>query len=150
MSPPRRPSRVQIRRRRLTALALLAVIALAVYLTLTATLLAPVDEHGAEVSHLKLRSEAVGETLGVNVVVPAQAAPAGRRGLLVFLHGRGGSEDTFAGNEAVYEGLARLGRRAPVVAFPDGGEHSYWHDRRDGDWGRYLMREVIPAVIRRF
>ena len=25
--------------------------------------------------------------------------------------------------------------RAPIVAFPDGGGDSYWHDRADGDWG---------------
>ena len=55
-----------------------------------------------------------------------------------------------SGNEAVFEGLASLAARAPVVAFPDGGDHSYWHDRDGGDWGRYVMREVIPAVVERF
>ena len=111
---------------------------------------APVNEHGARVVHLNVRSEAAERTLGVNVVVQAKERPRGHRPLLVFLHGRGGSEETFTGNEAVFEGLAQLGRRAPIVAFPDGGVHSYWHDRDDGDWGRYLMREVIPKVVDRF
>jgi S-formylglutathione hydrolase FrmB len=120
------------------------------YLVLAATLLAPVDPHGARVTQITIESRAVGERLGVNVVEPADAAPRGARGLLVFLHGRGGSERTFAANQAVYRGLVRLGRRAPILAFPDGGEASYWHNRRDGAWGRYVMREVIPTVSRRF
>jgi len=33
---------------------------------------------------------------------------------------------------------------------PDGGDHGYWHDRREGNWGTYLMREVIPLVTRRY
>lgn len=124
--------------------------AIAIYLALHATLFAPVDEHGARVVHLTVHSKAVGADLGVNVVVPRQPRPRGKRPLLVFLHGRGGSDSTFSGDEAVFEGLAKLGRRAPLVAFPDGGDHSYWHDRAEGDWGRYVMREVIPLVERRF
>ena len=124
--------------------------AVAIYLALASTFFGPVDAHGARVEHLNVQSEAVGRQLGVNVVVPATTRPRGKRPLLVFLHGRGGSEETFVGNEAVYERLAKLGRKAPIVAFPDGGDHSYWHDRRGGDWGRYVMREVIPKVERRF
>jgi S-formylglutathione hydrolase FrmB len=122
-----------------------------VYLALAATIFAPADKHGAHVEHLTIHSQAIGRDLGVNVVIPARLPyPRGKRPLLVFLHGRGGSDGTFVENEAVYEGLAKLGRRAPIVAFPDGGEHGYWHDRAEGDWGRYVMREVIPAVERRF
>jgi S-formylglutathione hydrolase FrmB len=122
----------------------------AVYLALTATALAPAGEHAARVEHLTIRSQAVDRQLGVSVVVSAKTEPRGERPLLVFLHGRGGSDETFVGNEAVYEGLEKLGRKAPIVAFPDGGDHSYWHDRREGDWGRYVMREVIPKVVERF
>jgi S-formylglutathione hydrolase FrmB len=150
MNHPRHPTRRQIRRRR-TALAALALISIAaIYLALAATVFAPVDEHGARVVHLTVHSKAVGRELGVNVVVPAEVRPRGRRPLLVFLHGRGGSDDTFTGNEAVFAGLAKLGHKAPVVAFPDGGDHSYWHDRDEGDWGRYVMREVIPKLEQRF
>jgi S-formylglutathione hydrolase FrmB len=146
-----RPTSVQIRRRRAVALIVLAVIATAaVYLALSATLFAPADQHGARVVHMNVRSQTVGRELGVNVVVPSKTKTSGERPLLVFLHGRGGSEETFVGNEAVFEGLAKLGRKAPIVAFPDGGDHSYWHDRREGDWGKYVMREVIPKVEKRF
>ncbi|HYG95756.1 MAG TPA: alpha/beta hydrolase-fold protein, partial [Solirubrobacterales bacterium] len=62
----------------------------------------------------------------------------------------GGSGESFIGNEAIYAGLAKLGPRAPVVAFPDGGDHSYWHDRDEGRWGRYVMREAIPKLVRRY
>jgi S-formylglutathione hydrolase FrmB len=127
----------------------LAAIAV-VYLALVNTVFAPVDEHGARTVHLTIHSRAVGRDLGVNVVEPADPPAPGRRTLLVFLHGHGGSESSFTEDEAVFRGLARLGRRAPVVAFPDGGEHSYWHDRAEGDWGAYVMREVIPTVVRRF
>lgn len=96
------------------------MLATIVYLVPAATVLAPVDEHGARTTHLTIHSKAVGRDLGVN------------------------------GNEAVFRGLARLGGRAPVIAFPDGGEHSYWHNRPEGSWGRYVMREVIPTVSRRF
>lgn len=124
--------------------------ATAVYLAIAATVFAPVDEDGAKVEHLTVHSQAVDRNLGVAVMVPAKKPPRGERTLLVFLHGRGGSDSTFTGNEAVYEGLAKLGRRAPILAFPDGSDHSYWHDREGGRWGRYVMREVIPTVVERY
>ncbi len=46
--------------------------------------------------------------------------------------------------------LDALGPRAPVVAFPRSSEASYWHDRGEGAWARYVIDEVIPAVVRRF
>lgn len=151
MSRPRGPTPTQIRkRRRLALLGIASLAVVAVYLVLAATVFAPVDKHGAAVERLTVRSSAVDRKLGVSVVVPAQAPERGRRTLLVFLHGRGGSEETFTGNEAVFDGLAKLGARAPVVAFPDGGDHSYWHNRDSGQWDRYLMREVIPQTVRRF
>ncbi|HVD38704.1 MAG TPA: alpha/beta hydrolase-fold protein [Solirubrobacterales bacterium] len=151
MDRPRRPTTTQIRRRRRVAVMVLALLAIvAVYLALSATVFAPVNEYGARVIHLNVHSQAVGRQLGVSVVVPAKSKRRGERPLLVFLHGRGGSDETFTGNEVVFEGLAKLGRRAPIVAFPDGGDHSYWHDRREGKWGRYVMREVIPTVEKRF
>ena len=122
----------------------------AVYLILAATVFAPVDTHGTRVVHLTIHSRAVGDDLGVSVVVPGGPDPARKRPLLVFLHGRGGSDQTFSDDEAMFKALARLGVRAPIVAFPDGGDHSYWHDRADGRWGSYVMQEVIPPVIRRF
>jgi S-formylglutathione hydrolase FrmB len=150
MSRPARPTPQQVRRRRATFLVVASLGALFAYLALAATVFAPVDEHGARVTRVTVQSRAVDRNLGVEVVVPAKAPPREDRALLVFLHGRGGSEETFTGNEVVYETLAKLGARAPLVAFPDGGDHSYWHDRDSGRWERYVMREVIPKVTRRF
>jgi S-formylglutathione hydrolase FrmB len=48
-----------------------------------------------------------------------------------------------------FAALASLGRRAPAVVVVDGGDHSYYHDRRDGPWGSYVLREAIPDAIRR-
>ena len=131
-------------------LCFLAAIAVA-YLVLTATLLSPTDTHGARVSHLTVHSKATGEDLDVSVVLPpSRSGESGKRPLLVFLHGRSGSADSFRGNEAMFRALANLGGRAPIVAFPDGGDHSYWHDRSEGDWGAYVVDEAIPEVARRF
>jgi len=76
--------------------------------------------------------------------------PRGRRPLLLFLHGRGGSDETFIEDESVFKGLAALGAAAPLVAFPDGSDHGYWHNRAEGDWESWVMREVIPTVSRKF
>jgi S-formylglutathione hydrolase FrmB len=106
------------------------------------------DQRGARSAHLDIHSRFTHTTLGVSVVVPAGGGDA--RPLLVFLHGRNGTENSELRNEAMYSGLAALGDRAPVIAFPYGGRASYWHDRGDGRWDAYVMREVIPAVERRF
>ncbi len=47
----------------------------------------------------------------------------------------------------MFDGLAGLGRRTPIVALPDGGDSSCWHDRGSGAWGRYVVDEVIPEVV---
>ena len=40
--------------------------------------------------------------------------------------------------------------RAPVVAFPFGGDSSYWHDRESGAWAPYVLGEVIPQLVERY
>jgi poly(3-hydroxybutyrate) depolymerase len=107
-----------------------------------------VDRHGAQVAKLEIDSKAVGKRLETTVVVPARRG-AGLRPLLVFLHGRSGDNNSEL-DDAFFAALASVGADAPLVAFPDGGDHSYWHDRGDGNWGRYVTREVIPEVVRRF
>jgi S-formylglutathione hydrolase FrmB len=121
------------------------------YAVLRLTVLAPADRDGAEVVHLTIDSRDVDAHQGVQVVVPAPDVGRTRgKPLLVFLHGHGGSDTSYTEDEAFFRALAALGRRAPVVAFPDGGEDSYWHNRDDGRWGSYVTGEVIPTVIRRF
>jgi S-formylglutathione hydrolase FrmB len=103
--------------------------------------------HGATILRYDVRSRLVHETLPQTAVIPA----GGERGrpLLVFLHGRGGNGNESNSNGAFYAALRRLGPRAPVVVFPNGGDHSYWHRRASGDWARYVLEEAIPAAIRR-
>jgi S-formylglutathione hydrolase FrmB len=122
-----------------------------VYAVLALTVFAPADRDGAEVVGLTVHSRDVGDDQGVQVVVPAADIDRTRgKPLLVFLHGHGGSDTSFTEDEAFFRALESLGGRAPVVAFPDGDEDSYWHDRATGRWGSYVTGEVIPAVIRRF
>jgi S-formylglutathione hydrolase FrmB len=106
-----------------------------------------VDERGADVETLEIDSRAVGRTLPTTVVVPEDAVD--RPPLLVFLHGRGGDHRSEL-DGAFFAALDQLGDRAPVVALPDGGDDSYWHDRRDGRWGAYVVREVMPRVVERY
>ncbi len=76
--------------------------------------------------------------------------PGGGRGrqLLVFLHGYG--QPTASNAEWMLPGLRALGARAPAVVLVDDGElTSWWHDRKSGKWGSYVLREVIPAALRR-
>jgi S-formylglutathione hydrolase FrmB len=127
------------------------VAAAAAYLALAATVFAPVDSHGAAVSRMTVHSRAVGRDLDVGVVEPAgSAGNVARRPLLVFLHGRSGTVDTYLEDEAFFSALATLGPRAPVVAFPEDDGDSYWLDRETGDWGSYVVDEAIPRVARRF
>jgi len=100
------------------------------------------------IDDLEIESRAVGRELDVSVIEPTEAIAA-QRPLLVFLHGAGGSNESFLANRAVLSGIAGLGAEAPVVAFPD-GELSWWHNRAGGEWERYVMREVIPTVAKRF
>jgi S-formylglutathione hydrolase FrmB len=98
------------------------------------------------VERFSIASRYVHRTLQAFAVIPA-GAPQQKRPLLVFLHGRSARPDGFLAVDQLFAALARAGRRAPVVVFADGGDHSYWHDRRDGRWGSYVIREVIPQAV---
>jgi S-formylglutathione hydrolase FrmB len=107
-----------------------------------------IDRHGASVATIQIDSKAVGQRLATTVVVPGDR-PSGKRPLLVFLHGRNGDNGSEL-DEAFYSALASVGSQAPLVAFPDGGDHGYWHNRARHDWDTYVVREVIPVVVKRF
>ena len=104
------------------------------------------DTRGVRVERFTLHSRLVGRDLH-EVLVRPKGAGAGRP-LLVLLHGRGAPPDSFL-DQGLAAALRALGSRAPDVLLPDGGETSYWHDRRDGKWGSYLLREAIPAAVSR-
>ena len=105
-------------------------------------------DRGAQVVRFTVHSKQVGRSLHEVAVVPAGVAAGEHRPLLVFLHGRGVRPDAVL-TDRFFSGLAALGSRAPIVVALDGGDHSYWHDRRSGRWGRYVLREAIPQAVRR-
>jgi S-formylglutathione hydrolase FrmB len=113
---------------------------------------------GARVAHYTLHSRLLGRDLAEVAIVPAGAGP---RPLLVLLHGRHDpppfpwSTPSVTGPESVlsnnfFDGLSALGPRAPVVVLIDGGGHSYYHDRTDGQWGSMVLDEAIPDAEHRF
>jgi S-formylglutathione hydrolase FrmB len=104
------------------------------------------DTRGVRVERFSFHSRLVHRDLHEVLVRPKGAGPG--RPLLVLLHGRGSSPDTFL-DQGLAGALRAVGTRAPDVLLPDGGESSYWHDRRDGRWGSYLLREAIPAAVAR-
>jgi S-formylglutathione hydrolase FrmB len=147
-APGRRYRSPTLWRRRLLAIAAVAVVGIIAWRLIDDAL--RTDTSGASVEHFTIHSKAVGRGLPVDVVLPPGADESGRRlPMLVFLHGRGGDQ----GSEQVdqfFAALAKLGGRAPIVAFPYGGDHSYWHNRADGNWGNYVVDEVIPQVAQRY
>jgi S-formylglutathione hydrolase FrmB len=69
------------------------------------------------------------------------------RQLIVLLHGRGSGPGLLLSNQ-LFAALDQT--NAPIIVLPDGGDHSYWHDRRDGKWGTMVLDHVIPDAQRRF
>jgi S-formylglutathione hydrolase FrmB len=102
---------------------------------------------GNGASHFTVKSRFVGRTLRQAVVLPPGSTKG--RPLLVLLHGRSSKPDSMV-SDSLRDALKKLGPRAPVVVFANGGDHSYYHDRADGRWGSYVLREVIPAAVRRY
>jgi poly(3-hydroxybutyrate) depolymerase len=144
------PSRATIWRRRLAALAVLVVAGVAVVMGVSALASGPeTSRDGYHIVHNELKSKAVGgRELGFNVLVPPKLPRRGHRSLLIYLHGRGGNEGTF--NEEVLRGITRLHGHGPLVVFPAGGVHGYWHNRAEGKWEDWVMKEVLPRVVRRY
>lgn len=132
--------------RALGAVGALVIVAAAVAVALVVRGLA-VDTHGARVVRFTVHSRLVHRDLPVAAVVPAGPS-RGRRPLLVFLHGRGEDQDSNL-DGSMYAALAHQGARAPDVIFPYGGADSYWHDRAGGNWGSFVVSELIPAAARR-
>jgi S-formylglutathione hydrolase FrmB len=99
------------------------------------------------IEHFTVDSRLVGRKLEQAAVVP----PGGAKGrpILLLLHGRSSTPDSLVSAE-LRSGVDELGDRAPLVVLVNGGDHSYYHDRRDGRWGTYVLREVVPAAARKF
>ncbi len=103
---------------------------------------------GSRVVDYTIDSKVLDRKMPVKVVIPPGARD-GRRSLLVFLHGRGENEDSYLVPQ-MFRALRKQKGKAPVVAFPRGDPDSYWHDRSSGDWGTYVLDEVIPKLAKRF
>ncbi len=97
------------------------------------------------ISTFQLKSKLLDQQLGQVLVTPKGGGKG--RPLLVFLHGYGGNP---AGtlSPAFVAALKRLDDRAPVVVLPD-GQVGWWHDRKEGRWGSYVLDEVVPAALAR-
>ena len=114
--------------------------------------------YGARVVNYSLASKLLGRRLDEVAIVP----PGGeRRPLVVLLHGRNdptgpyslvphrsGPESMLS--DALFAGLAELGKDAPIVVLLNGGQHSWYHDRRSGRWASMILDDAIPDAIRRF
>ena len=94
-------------------------------------------------------SAAIGEPLVLGARHHRVVA-GGRDGapLLVLLHERGGTPSELLWPELV-DSLEAMGANAPAVLLVDGGDHSYYHDRQDFDWGTHILEEAIPAARER-
>jgi S-formylglutathione hydrolase FrmB len=98
-------------------------------------------------AHFTVKSRLVGRSLEQAVILPSGDTKG--RPLLVLLHGRSSHPDNMA-RSSIAKAVDKLGSRAPVVLLANGGDHSYYHDRRDGRWGAYLLHEAIPAAVRKY
>jgi S-formylglutathione hydrolase FrmB len=101
---------------------------------------------GATVVRFTLHSPLVHRDLHEILVLPSGNGRG--RELLVFLHGRSSPPQSNL-RQPLFDALHDLGDQAPTVLLADGGDHSYWHDRRDGSWGTAMLREAIPAALSR-
>lgn len=106
------------------------------------------NTYGATIRTKEIDSALLDRKMAVKVVVP-KGAPANDRSLVVFLHGRGEDETSYLDDE-MFKALNELKTRAPVMAFPNGGDASFWHDRDSGAWGSYVLDELIPRLVERF
>src|SRR6187200_1274511 len=98
-----------------------------------------------KVTNFALQSKFMGRQLYEVLVAPGGGGEG--RPLLVFLHGYGAApSDTLS--PAFLMALRRLGDREPVVLLPE-GDTGWWHDRDEGPWGSYVLREAIPAALAR-
>lgn len=118
---------------------MVAFLAVAIYIVVRDLIRGYWTTRGARVEHYTLHSRFVHGDLHEIRVVPARHG----NWTLVFLHGRSAGPSSSL-NQPFFDALHDLGNRAPVVVLPDGGDHSYWHNRADGRWGSMVLDEIVP------
>lgn len=100
-----------------------------------------VAKNGAPVRTLRFESRAMRGTTHVAI-----SAPTNARGVILCLHGRGGSYRTAFHTLHIHDVVAAAGLPLAVVGV-DGAAASYWHTRRNGmDPQALIQEEVLPRV----
>jgi S-formylglutathione hydrolase FrmB len=98
-----------------------------------------------KVLNIQRKSTLMNREMSDVLVMPAGGGKG--RPLLVFLHGYGAAPSDMV-DPAFLAALRGLGDRAPVVFLPE-GDIGWWHDRAEGPWGSYILREAIPQALAR-
>ena len=91
--------------------------------------------------------------VGWAISYPPGSKDGDRLPVLVTLHGRGGDHTT-AFHRSLYldkyqAQVTNQGVRPFAIASVDGGDHEYWHPRRDGDPAAMVSQEFIPLLGQR-
>jgi S-formylglutathione hydrolase FrmB len=106
---------------------------------------------GRTVSGSFVSSRRNGATTGWTIAYPPGHDSAGLP-VLVALHGRGGDHrSSFGGSLHLDRYLAdavKHGTPPFAIASVDGGDHSYWHPRRDGNTAATVTDEFLPLLAK--
>lgn len=105
------------------------------------------EEFGVRVERFEIESKLVGQRLDQVIVLPPQVRRT--TPIMLLLHGRGSSPEGMLSDE-LFGSLRDAASSAPAVVLANGGDASYFHDRTSGDWGSYLLDELLPAVDQRW
>lgn len=110
-----------------------------------------VDMKGAQHSRFVVFSQVLAEKPGEPRLVPAVAVvPAGGgegRPLVVLLSGTGSDIDTLF-DKKLYAALFQLGLDAPSIVVLGLSRASQAHDRADGKWGTFVLKEGVAAAVK--
>jgi enterochelin esterase-like enzyme len=98
------------------------------------------------------RSTARGRVVRWAVAWPPGSRPGDPLPLVLTLHGRGEDSHAAFGAHALHRFLGdavRAGSPSFALAAVDGGDHSYWHPRADGDDPQAMvLEELLPVLAR--
>jgi S-formylglutathione hydrolase FrmB len=113
----------------------------------------PATASGPLVSGTFTSSVRGGTEVGWSVAYPPAAATDASLPLALYLHGRGGDHGSAFGGLGLQHFLAKVVGRgtAPyAIASVDGGDHTYYHRRADGDDPqRMITDELLPRLAER-
>ena len=92
----------------------------------------------------------MGRPISWSVGYPPQGRPGMPLSFLLVLHGRGDSHQDVLGSHHLGSFLAaavRAGTPAFALVAVDGGDHSYWHRRRDGEDPQAMITDELVPVL---